>query len=81
MDKRKRPAQAETLRSNTFRHHYRELTPEESARVERIKDLAELLEKEFLANKDPGLMPSRCMDLATTKLEEAVMWAVKGVTE
>lgn len=58
----------------TFRQTYRELKPEEKQAVESIKDLAEGMETVI------KMRPSREASLAMTKLEEAVMWAVKGIT-
>jgi hypothetical protein len=59
--------------SNPFRTTYRQLTDAEKARVEALKTQAEQL----LALIDK---PSREGALARTKLEECVMWAVKGIT-
>lgn len=58
-----------------FRKKYRALSNAEQGLVDRIKDKAEALEKEF-----DHIPASRESALAFTKLEEAVMWAVKGVT-
>lgn len=60
--------------TNTFRTTHRELTPEEKADVEAIKVKAE--EIEAIVQK----RGSRHSALAMTNLEQAVMWAVKGVT-
>lgn len=61
--------------NNVMRHGYRVLTEEEKAQMQRIKDdgLAfwEMLD---------GIGASRELSLAKTKIEEAVMWAVKHVT-
>lgn len=61
--------------SNDTRQTLRQLTPGEIERIARIKaagqDLADLI-------KSAG--PGRETSLALTKVEEAVMWAVKGVT-
>lgn len=60
---------------STFRHAYRPLTAVEKQLVESIKDKAEELELLFeLA------LQGREIALARTKLEETVMWAVKGIT-
>lgn len=61
--------------SDTFRTEYRELTAEERRDVTEIKDQASRL----LA-RIQRVMESRERSLAITKLEEAVMWAVKGIT-
>ena len=61
--------------NNTMRHQY--------------KGLNDLEKKEMLEIKDKGLeflellskaQPSREMSLAKTKIEEAVMWAIKAIT-
>lgn len=61
--------------NNVMRHEYRVLTAEEKERMRRIKDAGaafiDLL-------KEVGT--SRELSLAKTKIEEAVMWAVKDVT-
>ena len=61
--------------NNVMRHGYRVLSDAEKAQMQQIKDTGlafhELLE---------GIGSSREMSLAKTKIEEAVMWAVKHVT-
>ena len=57
-----------------FRLKYRELTPNEEAQIKRIKDSAAALAVEFFPTD------TREKSMALMKLEEAVMWAVKGVT-
>lgn len=65
----------ERTRNNVMRHEYRVLSGDEKAAMQAIKDkgleLHELLEK--AGN-------SRELALAKTKVEEAVMWAVKHIT-
>lgn len=61
--------------NNTLRHQYRVLTDAEKATVQAIKDKGD----EFLAIL--GAASSREASIAKTKIEEAVMWAVKGVTK
>lgn len=58
-----------------FRPKYRELKQTEKDQVDRIKQKALELSKEFYPTD------TRYKSLALTKLEEAVMFAVKGVTE
>jgi hypothetical protein len=59
-----------------FRKSYRDLTSDERDAIVRIKDLARMVD-EFLYT----LPQSREVSLARTKLEEAVMWAVKSITK
>lgn len=61
--------------NNTMRHQYRVLSDAEKANMATIKDKG-LDFHEFLS----GLGQSRELSLARTKIEEAVMWAVKHVT-
>ena len=61
--------------NNTMRHAYRVLSDEEKASMAKIKDMG-LEFADFIA----GLGNSRELSLAKTKIEEAVMWAVKHVT-
>lgn len=65
----------ERVQNNTVRHQYRVLNDEEKAQMMNIKDLgiAFLDTVDKLGNK-------REYSLAKTKIEEAVMWAVKGIT-
>jgi hypothetical protein len=61
--------------NNVMRHEYRVLTDAEKADMKRIKDAGQT----FLdILKDIGT--SRELALARTKIEEAVMWAVKHIT-
>lgn len=63
---------------NVFRPQYRELSEEEKARLDTLKTAAEVLhEMMFIDGTDKG---QREMALARTNLEQAVMWAVKGIT-
>lgn len=61
--------------NNVMRHAYRVLTDEEKAAMQKIKDDG-LAMVEFF----DSLGSSREMSLAKTKVEEAVMWAVKHLT-
>ena len=60
---------------NTFRKAYRELSDDEKQLLDRIKDQAQDL-LDTIESAEPG----RERSLAITKLEETVMWAVKGIT-
>lgn len=61
--------------NNVVRHEYRILTPAEKAQMLKIKDDG----AEFIAALD-RLGHSRELSIARTKIEEAVMWAVKHIT-
>ena len=61
--------------NNTMRHQYRVLSDAEKANMASIKD-------EGLRFHDlvAGMGNSREISIAKTKIEEAVMWAVKHIT-
>jgi hypothetical protein len=61
--------------NNAVRHAYRILTEEEKALMVEIKDQGAA----FLNLLD-RIGPARETSIACTKIEEAVMWAVKKVT-
>ena len=61
--------------NNVMRHQYRILTDAEKTAMKKIKDDGLALH-EYLAL----LGNSRELSVAKTKIEEAVMWAVKHVT-
>lgn len=61
--------------NNTMRHQYRVLNDAEKANMQAIKDKG----LEFFSWVD-GIGSSREISLAKTKIEEAVMWAVKSIT-
>lgn len=61
--------------NNVMRHAYRVLSDEEKAQMQSIKD-AGLAFHELLGS----IGTSREISLAKTKVEEAVMWAVKHIT-
>lgn len=68
-------ASDERTANNTLRHAYRVLSDDEKALMGSIKDKgAELL------NLVESIGSSRELSIAKTKIEEAVMWAVKHVT-
>lgn len=62
--------------NNVMRHEYKVLSAEEKAQMQSIKDIG--LEFHTLLDTLP---PSRELSLAKTKIEEAVMWAVKHITK
>ena len=65
----------ERVKNNTMRHQYRVLSETEKKQMMEIKDngIVFLDAIERLGSK-------REYSLAKTKIEEAVMWAVKGIT-
>ena len=62
--------------NNTMRHQYRVLGRKEKGQIAAIKDTGQML-----ADYIESLGSSREFSIALTKIEEAVMWAVKGVTK
>ena len=78
----------ERTSNNLMRHQYRPLTDDEKANMIKIKDAG----LDFVAllhsvggtpqtlNDRPGGQGSRELSVSQTKIEEAVMWAVKHVT-
>jgi hypothetical protein len=62
--------------NNAVRHQYRVLSEEEKAGMVRLKDIG----LNFLHSIDDIVPKGREASLAKTKVEEAVMWAVKGLT-
>lgn len=66
--------------NNVMRHQYRVLTDAEKAQMQAIKDKGlELFELIQSLAPIKGL-GSRELDIAATRTEEAVMWAVKYIT-
>lgn len=61
--------------NNVMRHAYRVLSDEEKATMQAVKDMG----LEF-HNRIAGIGTSRELSIAKTKVEEAVMWAVKHIT-
>lgn len=61
--------------NNTMRHQYRVLGDAEKEQMQRIKDMGAAFH-DYLST----IGGSREISLAKTKIEEAVMWAVKHVT-
>lgn len=62
--------------NNTVRHQYRVLTEEEKKAMLAVKDAG----LSFLEIVDNYCKPGRETSLAKTNAEQAVMWAVKGIT-
>lgn len=65
----------ERVVNNVMRHEYRILSDEEKSQMKMLKDMG----LEFVELCD-RIGTSRELSLAKTKMEEAVMWAVKHVT-
>lgn len=61
--------------NNTMRHAYRVLSEAEKEAMQQVKDLGADLHFRIAALGD-----SRETSIAKTKVEEAVMWAVKHIT-
>jgi len=61
--------------NNTMRHAYRVLSESEEATMQAVKDMGFEFH-ELISN----VGTSREISIAKTKIEEAVMWAVKHVT-
>lgn len=74
MEKVESTSEARTV-NNTMRHQYRVLSDAEKANMQTIKDMG-LAFHDFV----DGIGKSREIALAKTKIEEAVMWAVKHIT-
>ena len=62
--------------NNAVRHQYRVLSDSEKAAMVAIKDKG----LELIGLISVNVPNGRCAALAITKTEEAVMWAVKGLT-
>jgi len=62
--------------NNAMRHKYRVLTEPEKLAMEAVKDAG----LDFLKTLDKYCQPGRETSLARTNAEQAVMWAVKGIT-
>jgi hypothetical protein len=65
----------ERTANNVMRHEYRVLNEVEKRQMREIKDMG----RNFFTYVD-GIGQSRELSLAKTKIEEAVMWAVKHIT-
>ena len=63
--------------NNDVRHQYRVFSDAEKAAMVRIKDFG----LDFITAIDACVPHGRERSLAKTKVEEAVMWAVKGLTQ
>jgi hypothetical protein len=66
----------ERVINNVFRHEYRVLSTPEKLSMKTVKDRGLDLFNAIIDHVPAG----REQSLARTKLEEAVMWAVRGIT-
>lgn len=74
--------------NNLMRHQYRVLSDNEKAQMQRIKDFGlDFVQLFHAIGGTPSMLggipagqTSRELSVAQTKIEEAVMWAVKHVT-
>jgi hypothetical protein len=62
--------------NNVMRHAYRVLSDEEKALMQKVKDMGLELHSVF-----EGMGGSPELSIAKTKVEEAVMWAIKHLTK
>lgn len=68
--------------ADVFRRQRTKLSPEAIEKMEAIKVKADELLELFnsVSGKGERSERARCQNIGITKLEEAVMWTVKGVT-
>lgn len=69
--------------SDTYRKEFRTLLGEQKELMLKIKEQAEVLEilfDQIGGNQTTNASIKRMVSLAKTNLEQAIMWAVKGVT-
>jgi len=65
--------------TNIFRQEYKELSEADKKHINDTKDLASELWHSFPKDGERGA--NREIAVAITKLEECIMWAVKGMTK
>jgi hypothetical protein len=65
----------ERIANNVMRHEYRVLTDEEKDQMRAVKDIGKTY-----YDLCTRIGNSRELSIAKTKIEEAVMWAVKHIT-
>lgn len=68
------------MMKDTFRKVYKALDGETKDTMFVLKSIAENLEKEFDVLELRSDLDKRCLALARTNLEQAIMWAVKSIT-
>jgi hypothetical protein len=67
------------IRNNAMRHTYKVLSDNEKAQMLAVKDQG-LVFYNLIGNLQNATGSTRELALAKTKIEEAVMWAVKHIT-
>lgn len=74
--------------NNVMRHEYKVLNDQEKSHMQAVKDkgleffqLLQSIGSEPMTEGKPVKFSSRELSLAATKVEEAVMWAVKHITQ
>lgn len=67
-------------KNNSTRLKYRLLTDEEKAAIDWFKQTGEAFDKYCAENIAAEAGSKRELEIARFKIEEAVMWAVKGIT-
>lgn len=65
---------------DTFRRHYKPLTDEQKVWGEQVKDAAEKLLEAIDRPRAADFPGNREIAIAKTNLEQAIMWAIKGIT-
>jgi len=77
MDKKSFDSTSDARASNAVRHNYRVLSKTEKEAVARMKDAGAA----FIDALDKYCPHGRERSLALTKIQEATMWAVSGITK
>lgn len=65
--------------NDIFRREYKPISPEKSELILQVKQKGQELHDLITAFESGGTAP-REIDTAKSRLEEAVMWAVKGIS-
>ena len=65
---------------NVMRHAYRALGDDARADMQQVKDIGLEFYQLIGELEDQDGYDFRCLALAKTRIEEAVMWAVKAIT-
>lgn len=70
-----------TESADVFRYDHRDLSPNEKGWVHSVKDQADTLLQSVIDVSYEYPDADRELKIARVKIEEAVMWAVKGITK